>query len=64
MKIYLVWERESFDEYDVIFVTLDEQKAKEISGEDFPCTWYDKKNDNNYRWYIEKQIDKEYALFE
>ena len=56
MKIYLVWERECFDEYDVIFATLDEQKAKEISGEGEPCTWRDKKNDDTERWYVKKRI--------
>ena len=33
-KVYLVLERESPEDYDVVFITMDEKMAKDISGED------------------------------
>lgn len=48
MKIYLVWERESFEEYDVVLITQDEEKAKQIAGS------------NNRYWYEEKELETEY----
>lgn len=64
MKVFLIWERECYDEYDVICVTFDEHKAKEISGENSPWTWKDKKNDDTERWYEEREIDKVNNLFD
>lgn len=63
VKIYLVWERECFDEYDVIFITFDEQKAKEVSGENEPNTFSTKKNDDTDRWYEERELDKVESQF-
>jgi hypothetical protein len=30
MKVYLVWERESYCDYDVVFISFDDIKAKEV----------------------------------
>lgn len=57
MKAYLVWERESYCDYDVILVTLDENKAKEVSGENKPGDWNNKENDDTDKWYEERIID-------
>ena len=43
MDIYLVYEHENFDEYVVILLTKDEEKAKCIFGESKPCDWSGKK---------------------
>lgn len=57
MKVYLVWERESYCEYDVILTTLDENTARQVSGENEASGWHDKKNDTTERWYEERILD-------
>lgn len=62
MDIYLVYEHESFDEYAVILLTKDEEKAKCISGESKPCDWSGKKNDETERYYLLMELEKEYSF--
>lgn len=63
-KVFLVWERESFDEYDVILITQDEEKAKELTGEPEPCFWNTKTNYETHCWYEERETEREYDIHE
>jgi len=58
----MVYEHESFDEYAVILLTKDEEKAKHISGENEPCDWGGKKNDETERYYLSMELEKEYSF--
>lgn len=63
-KVYLVWERESPEDFDVVFITMDEKRAKEISGEDSPSTYWNKKNDETNCFYEERELNREYEIDE
>lgn len=63
-KVYLVLERESPEDYDVVFITMDEKMAKDISGEDSPSTYWSKKNDETNCFYEERELNREYEIHE
>ena len=55
-KVYLVYERESFDDYSVILVTESEEKAQELSGEEKPCGYRESGSCRYYEvWELEKE---------
>lgn len=62
LNVYLVYEHESFDEYAVILLTKDEEKAKFLSGENKPCDWNKKENDETDRYYLTMELEKEYSF--
>lgn len=62
LKIYLVYEHESFENHVVVLLTLNEKKAQRVSGENLAGDWSNKKNDNTERYYLEMELEKEYSL--
>lgn len=64
MIIYLVYEHDSFEDYAVISVTKDEEKAKIVSGEKKPSDWFGKENDETNRYYLVMESEKEYDFQE
>lgn len=62
-KVFIVWERESAEDYDVVLITKNEETAKTLSGEQNPCDWSSKTNYETDRYYEMKYMEMEYHPF-
>jgi hypothetical protein len=51
MKVYLVWEKESYCEYDVVFASLNKSNAEDIAKQ--------KNNEIGYEKFFIKEIELE-----
>lgn len=62
MEVYLVYEHASFDDYAVILITKDKNKAIFLSGEEETCDWNGKRNDDTDRYFLKMELEKEYSF--